>query len=284
MLVFGDSFTADKNNYVHLLRDSLPETAFINAAVPGIGIQEVNLFAANRIEQIKPNLIIYQVYVGNDLTDIKKPINWTTISFTRNLYWLISDYCYSLRFLNYKLGQIKSLLGQHVEQKEVKEITQFSKYNYSEREKLFVKANPNFINDAVQLKDKALANEYKKNLEQLITIATEKKIPMVVVVIPHCAQVNQFYQQNFISLQANLPDSLQMEQALYPFYKSIYKKAMESKKITCLNPLPIFQQTDCIHNRLYFENDIHLSAKGQAALGIMLYEYLKINSQSLMRP
>lgn len=33
MLVFGDSYTADKNNYVHLLRDSLPKSEFNNFVI-----------------------------------------------------------------------------------------------------------------------------------------------------------------------------------------------------------------------------------------------------------
>jgi len=58
-LVFGDSFSVPKNNYVDRLRKKHKDRVFINSSVPGIGLNEVNIISKKRINTFKPKTIIY---------------------------------------------------------------------------------------------------------------------------------------------------------------------------------------------------------------------------------
>ncbi|MEL7223064.1 MAG: hypothetical protein AAGJ93_17200, partial [Bacteroidota bacterium] len=69
VLVIGDSFSADMSSYVGFLRDSLREHRIINAAVPGTGVRQHQRFFKQRIREFQPEMLIYQLYVGNDLLD-----------------------------------------------------------------------------------------------------------------------------------------------------------------------------------------------------------------------
>jgi hypothetical protein len=74
VLIFGDSFSGFPNGYVEQLRQEYSETNFINCAIAGTGIRQHALFFDSRIKRFKPNQILYQFYVGNDLLDIKRDL------------------------------------------------------------------------------------------------------------------------------------------------------------------------------------------------------------------
>ena len=80
LLVMGDSFTAGRTSYAGILQDTLREWRVINAAVSGTGVLQALYMAPNRFAQFHPSIFLYQVYVGNDLFDIRYPLNWRTIS------------------------------------------------------------------------------------------------------------------------------------------------------------------------------------------------------------
>ena len=52
----------------------------------------------------------YQVYVGNDLFDIRYPTNWHTISPARNIYWFLANHLRVVGYLNYRLRHVKETL------------------------------------------------------------------------------------------------------------------------------------------------------------------------------
>ena len=80
LLVMGDSFTASRTSYAGILQDTLQEWRVINAAVSGTGVLQALYMAPQRFAQFHPSIFLYQVYVGNDLFDIRYPTNWRTIS------------------------------------------------------------------------------------------------------------------------------------------------------------------------------------------------------------
>src|SRR5690606_32098707 len=101
VLIFGDSFTAHPDSYVKYLNSGYTS---INCAIPGTGIRQHALIFSKRIDEYKPKAIIYQFYVGNDLLDLYHPINFSELSFLRNLYWKISEHMLILQYINYKLA------------------------------------------------------------------------------------------------------------------------------------------------------------------------------------
>jgi len=106
ILVMGDSFTAGNNSFPNILRNILPDHRIINSGVSGTGVAQTLLMAKDRIERFEPDIFVYQIYPGNDLFDIRYPINWKQLPFSRNLYWLISSKLRVISFINYRLAQI----------------------------------------------------------------------------------------------------------------------------------------------------------------------------------
>jgi hypothetical protein len=266
VLVFGDSFTAAAGSYVNVLNDSLSNITFINAAIPGIGVQEMNCMANKRIQEINPSLVILQVYVGNDLIDIEKPINWNTISFGRNTYWLFANQIYSLRFLNYKLGQIKQASGQALETEFLKNNDSFSIDKMSKREKLLVQADPNYYEKSIKIKPD-FENRFAvfiTQINQIATLCLSKNIPIKILVIPASCQVSEYYKMNLEACGAVFKERNTFD-ANYPFITQL-KQQIKPSSIEVVNPLPYLQQSDSAGNRLYFENDLHLNNKGNIEL------------------
>src|SRR5262245_26962524 len=101
LLLMGDSFTAGRTSYAGILQDTLHEWRVMNAAVSGTGVLQALYIAPNRFTQFHPALFLYQVYVGNDLFDIRYPTNWHTISPVRNLYLLLANHLPVIGYLNY---------------------------------------------------------------------------------------------------------------------------------------------------------------------------------------
>jgi len=277
VLVFGDSFSADQHSYVNLLRDSFPEYDFVNASISGTGIQETNLIAPDRIRAFKPEMVIYQVYVGNDLTDIHKPVNRKKISLSRNIYWWLSDKLFCLRFLNYRLAQYKYSLGMSVEVANVRAIDQFTVESYSQREKLFIKSNAAFISQTVLLAPpmEKVFDKYQQELMHFTNLLQEQNIPLLLVFVPHCTQVNATYRNRFALLGADMKDSLALSTDDYPFYNRIKEKLITYPNVCVVNPLPYLRQNEQENTPLYFANDIHLTPQGQKQLGIYLCQMIK---------
>ncbi len=266
VLVFGDSFTAAANSYVNSLNDSLNDITFVNAAIPGIGVQEMNCIANNRIQEINPSLVILQVYVGNDLIDIEKPINWNTISFARNAYWLLANKIYSFRFLNYKLGQIKQVSGQSLETESLKNKDSFSPDKMSKREKLLVQADPNYYEKSIKIKPdfENRFDVFISQINQIARLCLSKNIPIKILVIPASCQVSNYYKMNLEACGAQFNEGNTFD-TNYPFIAQL-KVQTKPNSIEILNPLPYLQQLDSTGNRLYFENDLHLNNRGNMEL------------------
>ena len=273
ILVFGDSFTASPNSYIKILNDSFNQTCLINSGIPGIGAQEINCFASKRINKVNPDLVIVQVYVGNDLLDIKKPMNWNSNSILRNTYWLLSEKLFILRLLNYKLGQAKSLLGKEVETDFLKSDIPFSENKMSKREKILIQADPNYYEKSINLNSEFQQRfeTFKNELKQINETCKKRNIPLVLLIIPASCQISNFYKNNLIECGARFNENNTCNPE-YPFQHQL-EQEFKNQYYKVLNPLPYFQKSDSLGKRIYYENDLHLNDKGQ----LLLSEYLKLN-------
>ena len=275
VLVFGDSFTASLNNYVTILNDSFPNLSFINSGIPGIGAQEINAIAKSRIDHFNPETVIIQLYVGNDLIDIKKPINWSKISFARNCFWYISNHLLSLRCINYKLGQLKNWIGQSVETNRLKNNDSFSIDKFSKREKMLLNADPFYYEKSIYVTEdyKERYETYLNCLTKVCELCNERNIAVKILIIPTSCQVNKHYQTNFKKFGAKFSQN-NIQDTLYPFMTKLTKKMTETST-QVLNPLGSFQKADSISKRLYYENDIHLNKNGERVLAQFLIKSFK---------
>lgn len=85
ILALGDSFTAGRGGYVDYLRAPLPGRRLVNAGISGTGVAQALIVAPRRLREFEPSVVIYQVYVGNDLFDLRYPQNLRRVSLARNL-------------------------------------------------------------------------------------------------------------------------------------------------------------------------------------------------------
>lgn len=271
MLLLGDSFSAQPESYVKTLRDSLPAWDVINAAVPGTGIREAAVIAADKTEKFPPDILLYQIYVGNDLWDIRKSYDSPQISLPRKIYWFLSDYSLSLRYLNYKAGQLKHRTGVAIETRELKQDMPFSPAQYSRREQLLFQADPGLIRNSILAgggREKDL-KVWLEKMDALLAGLPERTKSVVLLVVPHCAQVNDFYRQNLEALGAATAGT-ETAQSNYPFLRQITEHYAGDSRVKICSPLPWFQQNDAPGSRLYYENDPHLNGRGHKVLGRMM--------------
>lgn len=265
ILIFGDSFTAHPNGYVDHLKKEHQQYNFINCALPGSGPYEMELMAKRRVSDFPPKCVIYQMYVGNDLTDLQAPTNWSTLSFTRNCYWSSKNYfkifgLFSRRWSGLQSDFDKGALKQDSAKFDVK--------RYSPRTKMMIRANANYVQECV-----AVGENYREPMERCKTAIRHLRkivpnsVPIYIVVIPHFSQVTESYNRRYQALSGNKSST----RVIYPFLYKISRV----KGVTVLNPMVYFRDMESKGVQMYFNNDPHLTDEGQFALSAFLDDRLK---------
>lgn len=266
VLVMGDSFTAATNSWVETLRKQHPDHLYINSAVPGTTIFQANLMLARRLEAFQPDALIYQVYVGNDLFDMRYPTNWAEIGWGRNLYWLAANHVRSLAWVNYSLGQFKRAAQlPDFQQGKVDEGT-FQPEKYSERERLYLQAEPGLIADQVRLQGDRGADmaDYMDLMTEFLATAKTYNCPVIVLIVPHCAQVDARYAAHMKQIGAQGMEDADLQLEEFPFFKTI--STLEGNGVHFINLLPDLQAAEQSGQSMYYLHDAHLNDAGQEVL------------------
>jgi len=277
ILIMGDSFTAGKNSYPSLLREKLPHYRVINSGVTGTGIIETSILAPNRLKQFRPAVVIYQVYVGNDLLNISFPINWRELPFHYNLYWYLSDRLRFLGFLNYRLAQTRfpwQKTGQPLPSFQAVAEQEFSVTRYNQRFKMYVQGDPHFLNDTIMVKNRRVRDyrvQIKKMLE-LVRACEPYGCRVYFLVIPHSCQVNQKYLAQAVLLGVIFDDPALATREEYPFLKNLQAEFAGQDKVAVLNPIRLLKEREKAGVRVYYQNDEHLTAAGQKAIASFLLQ------------
>lgn len=267
ILVFGDSFSAHPNGYVAHFRKAHSEVNVINCSMPGSGPYEMELMASRRIGDYPPKGIIYQMYVGNDLTDIEPLVNWSELSFLRNCYWSAKP---NFEIFGLFSRRVSGLQTDFDKTQLKQDEAPFSEKLYSPRTKMMIRANANYINDCIRLKGnmKDAMESAKESIAHLRELVPNK-IPIYVVVIPHCSQVTKEYNENYRILSGHSTS----RKTNYRFIRELSKV----KGITILNPIRYFRENESQGKDLYFRNDPHLNETGQE----VLFNYLSERTTEL---
>lgn len=261
VLVLGDSFSAQTNGYVQFLQDSLTGYDVINSAVPGTSMREMNLIAVGRIKQFKPDVLILQVYPGNDLVDITHPVNFATVSVARNLYWLAADKCWSLGWLNYKLAPLRKLFDNEQTFVVPKANDTFSIGGYSGRIKLLLRADRQYLQKSMDLSDSNYYAGFSKMAGWMSNILSEyRKVnpngKVLLLVIPHCSSVGEEYLTNYRALGAELSPLVGEETN---FSKQLKSALPTVNVVDVTKPL---QESYGLGVNCYYRNDEHTTPEG----------------------
>jgi hypothetical protein len=274
LLAMGDSFSAGPDAWVAFLRRQLPSYRVICAAVSATGVFESLFIAPRRFREFKPQVFIYQVFVGNDIQDIRRPLNWRTMTLPRYFYGFMCSYLgfRSLTFANYRLGQLLRSSGPGTAQNAD---PPFSPAAYPKSVTIYTQAEPDNLEDTILARgargrDVATLVDSIKKLVSYASPACHK----YVVVIPDASQVSDFYLQHFEQLGGRVADPRGLHRDEYPLVIRL-KEGLAAAGIKVLNPLPLFQRHEQQGQRLYYQNDSHLKPVGQSLLGEFILKQLQ---------
>ena len=284
-LIIGDSFSAGSAEiYPAGLREALPDFRIINSSVAGIGSIEANLMASNRFSRFDPDVFIYQIYVGNDLFDIRHPSDYGATNLIRWTYWNIANHLRSVEFLNYRLGQSPTLhtlirkLRGHAAPISTADLTApFSEDLVGHREKMIYSADPKLLDETIGLKGRR-QNDFLQlldNVHDLLDLCIAEKCRALVLVIPHKVQVAKEYADQYEILGATYTDKNRMMTADYPFVQELETSLSSRDNVLVINPLGTIQDLERRGQRLYYTNDEHMNSEGQALLARLLVQAIR---------
>ncbi|MCB0736544.1 MAG: hypothetical protein KDC92_03455 [Bacteroidetes bacterium] len=257
ILVFGDSFGAQTIGFANQLQNELPEYAVYNASIPGTCAIQHAFIAKRRIREVNPDIVILQTYVGNDLLDVYPTINWSEYSLARNFYYRLSTWFRVLGYLNYKSGQLKHYLGKENLNISSPDVTEpFSTSKYSERTKMLIRGNADYINQSIALSSDGSRKAMSKLNDncQSILKRIDNKVKVYILVLPHCIQTNKQYKHQFEQMGA-----------IFTKYEPPYEYLNELKKLKVtgvINALPALKEAEENRIQCYYSNDPHMSENG----------------------
>lgn len=279
ILVMGDSFTAGEYSYPRFLREMLPDYRIINAGISGTGVIQASLVASRRFTTYTPSVLVYQIYVGNDLINIRYPVNWRTVGPLRNLYGMVVDHLRSVSFLNYRLAQLRYELNpQPVAKGSVPAVfnSPFSPETYSPTQKNYIRADASILEDQILVSgDRQRDFEVLlQHLKGLTSYCGSSSCDAYIMVVPHACQVHPRYLDHMRALGAQFrhPDRLSVER--YPFVDKLQHAFADAPGIHILNLLPLLQRHEQDGHVLFFNNDGHLNPEGQKIVASFLKEQL----------
>ena len=304
ILALGDSFTAGYYSYPVQLRKSLPQYRVVNAGISGTGAVQAAMVAPARFSRFKPSVFIYQIFVGNDLINIRYDVNWRELPFTYNVYWSLSNRLRSVQFLNYRLAQMLAMrraATANPPQVKVKKPpapvvvspevapagsktprakaspprgNTFSIERYHRLERLYFKAEPHVLEDQVMLSGKR-NGDFSRLLENLDKVLAHCRAPECapyVIVIPHASQVSPLYLERARLLGADFTRPGEMLQDEYPFIRELRRHLSKDPRVEVLNPIAMLRQGEEQGTTLYNANDQHLNKAGQRLITGLLVD------------
>jgi hypothetical protein len=285
LLILGDSFGAgERDVYPVYLREALPDFRIINSSIRGIGSIEACLIAPRRFSQFKPQVFIYQIYVGNDLFDIRPATDYGKINLIRWVYWNASNHLQVIEFLNYRLGQISALnglinklRGQSPTISKADLMGPFSKELHSHRERMIFSADPQLLDETIFLKGRRRQDFFRliDNVREIVNSCPPERCQVLVLVVPHKVQVSREYAHQYELLGATFANKDTLMDIDYPFVRQLQTLLSDRQNLLVINPLAKIQEMENKGTKLYLVNDEHMTPVGQALLAQSLLDMIR---------
>jgi len=276
LLALGDSFTAGRYSYPHYLREAFPRHRVVNSGVSGTGAIQAVILARKRFRQFSPSICIYQLYVGNDLFDIRYPVNFSRIALPRNLYWLVANTFRFVAFVNYRLAQLRQPGTQPAPGPPTppppEEPDPFVPERYDRRERLYLKAHPHLLEDQI-LVAPGRERDYRRlgrELRALHALCRRTSCRLYLLVLPHACQVSPVYLERMKRLGARFSHPERIGQPRYPFLSGLEELFAGEETVYVVNALPALQAAEERGQSVYFALNGHLTPEGQRLVGRLM--------------
>ncbi|MFT6969808.1 MAG: hypothetical protein ACJAXX_000369 [Roseivirga sp.] len=281
LMIIGDSFSSFKEGYGKVLHDSLPEFKLRNMSVSGTSVREQYLFGRHHLKKEKPEILIFQFYVGNDFFGWDHSLNWIDISLTRNFYWQLSERLWSLSYINYSLGKLK-LTSHEIDTIAIQGWLDkpYSPDLYSERDIMDFKSEPMLVENTLYLKGGREDNfdDYMERVAHLFDYAPED-CQIYFLIIPHKSQVSNRYKRQTEQIGAVFSSDFEVASQSYPLNIAFKNFFATDPRVKVLNTVNLLGSLEATGHSIYFNNDSHLNVLGQEAVGEFLLKQIKPNDQ-----
>jgi hypothetical protein len=249
ILVLGDSFTfgfgvEDNQTYPYYLSEKLPDYNIINAGLTsGMSFDTEYVYLREHFKEIKPSLVIVQVYPGNDFSDIKSnewiPENFDVPERVVTSFDVDSDgNLYTRRAI--PLFKAGLFLQRH---------SYLFNFLWRRRHSLEKFAMRNDLVDATTLQRAEII------VKALSNFSAENNVPIVVVIIP----ITKDEQQR-----------LMLEGTVHKFEEMLQKNNMPYTYLDSLFNYPAEQ--------IHFKHDGHYNSFGNEIVADGISEYLRDSS------
>lgn len=295
ILCMGDSFTAGGRSYPAMLRELLPQYNVVNSGLSGTSVIQSEYLARKRFNQFKPKILIYQIYLGNDLSDIRHPKS--NVSIQRAIYWSLSEKFRSIAYLNYRLVSVKfwyeKLRNWSRATPKTPEIvfrsksddvkahnmydTSFDPRRYPYRAKLLLNAEPFLLENQINVSPAREADYrvFEHKLDKITQRCHPGECRVFILIIPHASQVHPKYVSRLEQVGAKFraPEQLFKSPSKFVEKVTVFSKG---RNITVLDPLVKLQESERVGNSVYFLHDPHLNHHGQSILANYLFKEIEL--------
>jgi hypothetical protein len=270
LLAMGDSFTAGVDSYPSRLRPLLPEVRVINGGLSGTGILEAGLAAPGWFRRFHPTYFVYQIFVGNDLFNLRYPHGREGVSMGRWLYWRVAERLWGVGFLNYRTAQLIASWRQRGERPSPPPENDPGPFNpdrYNMHERLYIHSDPWFLDDQINLEGsrKRDFEELERRLGDLLALCSEPACHAVVLVIPHACQVHRRYADNLAMLGARFRGPDVAAQEVVPFTAGLadFLERQGPGADRLIDVLGALRTHEADGDTMYYLHDPHLNMRGQ---------------------
>lgn len=276
LLVMGDSFSADPEGFSARLRQRLaPGTRVIASGVSGFTSRQVARLLPRRLRRFAPRVVLFQLYAGNDLLELRHKLDWRRASPPRNLLWWLSDHGFEAPgVLNYKAGQLVAAWRRPRRPPpdvHALEARPFEPSLYTPRERVLLAADPEGVDKQVRVVGEAAVafDAYTRDLSRALALARAAGARPVLLVIPHAVQVHPRYRRAFERLGARFAPSDERD----VFLERVQAWA-ERENAPVIAPIGALRAAEATGRGVYRPNDPHLSRAGQRLVGDVTAEAL----------
>lgn len=277
LLALGDSFTANPEGWVKVLRGRLgPGRRVVGSGVSGFTARQVARVAPGRIARFAPRVVVVQLYAGNDLLELRHPVSPGRAGLVRSAFWALSDAGLELPgLLNYRLGQA---WGAHrrrrgdapitPEGRAALEALPFEPARYTARDRELLAADPGIVERQLRLTggmDGAFA-EYAARLRSVLAACRAARAGAVVFVVPHAVEVSPVYRERFEALGARFGAPAELEAPESPFGLAVRRVVASEPGALFADVKPALRAAEAEGRPVYRNNDSHFAPAGDRAV------------------
>ncbi len=275
-LMLGDSFTfgmgvdQDKTFSVRVQEGfGTKKQNIINAGVIGQTIDDAFMYLKYQGMSLKPDFVIYNFFVGNDVTELKRH-KWKEDE-AGNIVNVQDNELYVDKENRLRLkgkSSPKSFFLFWLKQK-----LEIIKQKYSPSEEIFdpTLTWPIFLSENHELQDEHLEEywiKFEEILKQINAFCEKKNIKFFIGVIPMDVQVSKQYWKKY----PNLPFDDEAFKMQRP--QKRIKELGEKYGIKIFDALPILKHEESINGSFYFDEDPHFNVLGHRFYGAYLWRFI----------